>query len=1579
MTESSGITITNAVDIYNKYSPSVSVIGSTQTVATLNLVATPAGVNFSGPWFLSGGSGWSGANIYATNWAWGNYTALNLAAGHGTGDNSDLINISGKLLGQCALTKLGSGILELSGDNSAFSGPLAINNGTLRVNYPTALGCDGAISTNGTITLGSAIFNSTNTYGTLDLNGYAVDAALVLGGTGNAGNGVLVNSNLDSTAVLNAPNGVLAALITSPFVSTTIATPVTVSVTGGGGGGATAIASLGVTANSFTVTPNTQKYNVMPFISISGGGGSNAIVAIPLSGAAGTVVGNSAFVTAPGLGYTSNPTSVSVIAGTTTGSGTKPAVAYNPGNFQLTGIQITSPGSGYTSPPTITVSGTGVDATGAAQGLISSVTLTNNASIGGPGNININCPIWDGGSGYGLTKLGAGTVSLGAVNAYSGATTVTGGKLVGVVGGSSVSSAVEVQTGTTLGVSIPDNTKQWTCASLAFDDSTTTSEFNFGSLTPSTTQAPLNVTGPINFSGTPTVSVLVAGSVPAGTYPLMTAAGGFSGTVPTTANLSLPPYISATLSSDANNLYLVVSGDNEPIKWALNGNGAWDINTTANWKDNTGTSVKYQQSAATPPVGDSVVLDDTYISTSPAVTLNATVTPVAVTVNSTHNYTIAGTGGIAGETGLSQQGSGTLELDTVNTYTGGTTIAAPGALTVGGAGQLGGGVYSAPIVNNGTLNYNSSAAQTLSGPVSGSGALAQGNGTLILSGANTYSGGTTIAGPATLQIGDGVLYNGPTVVGNIVDNGSLVFANFYPQTFTGNLSGAGSLTAAGATSLTLSGNLNSYSGGIAINVGSLIVNNAAAQTLSGVITGGGTLVQNGPGMLTLNATTTPGNTYSGGTIINAGILSVSAIDNSGFAPNALGSGQVTLGGAGATLQYTGTGTAPTLANTVSGTGTLDLPDGDLEVDVLKGTVTKTGSATLTLGGTADNSGLGMTINGGKVVLNKASSGSAHALGGATTTVNSPAILQLAGTGGDQIYSGGSVVINSGAVFDANGQTEGMTSLTLYGNGSGSGPLINSSGTAATITTTASPGGFVLGSNIGFASSGNITLAGVITNLNGTPYGITNAGPGTLTLNSVNRFSGGLTINAGATVVLNNYSAAGTNDTITINGNGILQCNAGTTSTTTYTNPITGGSTSAIKVTTASGNTYLGGDLSAFTGTIYCNGGQTVIGVANNAAHPISASATWNIANGATLDLQTPYVTDAASVIVNGVGANSDGCLRLDACNQTGPVLLTTNTATIGNGNASPGTISGVISDGGNNYGFTKTGTAANQTLVLSAANTYTGPTTNTIGTLEISGSIKGDVTVTGGTNQFDNATAMAATATLNLVTAPLNGAVNLNYSGTMTIKALNFGATSMAQGTWGAIGSAATHQHAAFSGTGLLNVTSGGTPTTTVLGSIPSTVCFGAPLNLTATVTGGSNGDTVQFLDGVTVLGTGTLSSGVASYSTSSLALGPHSITAHYVGSNIANPSTSSPAAAFTVSTCVAKASVMITSIVNNGDGTVTIKYTGGAGASFTLMESAVLSLTRDSWTPVGANNPGTPGSFTFTPSGNSFYSIRSN
>ena len=97
--------------------------------------------------------------------------------------------------------------------------------------------------------------------------------------------------------------------------------------------------------------------------------------------------------------------------------------------------------------------------------------------------------------------------------------------------------------------------------------------------------------------------------------------------------------------------------------------------------------------------------------------------------------------------GLTKLGAGTLTLTNVNSYLGATVISG-GTLTLAGGGQLGAGTYAGNINNNGVLKYNSSAAQSLSGVISGNGFLIQaGSGTLTLTtSANTYGGGTTISG-----------------------------------------------------------------------------------------------------------------------------------------------------------------------------------------------------------------------------------------------------------------------------------------------------------------------------------------------------------------------------------------------------------------------------------------------------------------------------------------------------------------------------------------------------------------------------------------------------------------------------------------------------------------------------------------------------------------------------------------------------------------------------------------------------------------------------------------------------------------
>ncbi len=83
--------------------------------------------------------------------------------------------------------------------------------------------------------------------------------------------------------------------------------------------------------------------------------------------------------------------------------------------------------------------------------------------------------------------------------------------------------------------------------------------------------------------------------------------------------------------------------------------------------------------------------------------------------------------------------------------------------------------------------------------------------------------------------------------------------------------------------------------------------------------------------------------------------------------------------------------------------------------------------------------------------------------------------------------------------------------------------------------------------------------------------------------------------------------------------------------------------------------------------------------------------------------------------------------------------------------------------------------------------------------------------------------------------------------------------------------------------------------TTTFLSASPNPAIVGATVTFSATVSslGGTPQGSVSFYDGATLIGTGTLASGVATYSTGTLAVGPHNMTAVYGGAAGFDPSTS--------------------------------------------------------------------------------------
>jgi trimeric autotransporter adhesin len=154
------------------------------------------------------------------------------------------------------------------------------------------------------------------------------------------------------------------------------------------------------------------------------------------------------------------------------------------------------------------------------------------------------------------------------------------------------------------------------------------------------------------------------------------------------------------------------------------------------------------------------------------------------------------------------------------------------------------------------------------------------------------------------------------------------------------------------------------------------------------------------------------------------------------------------------------------------------------------------------------------------------------------------------------------------------------------------------------------------------------------------------------------------------------------------------------------------------------------------------------------------------------------------------------------------------------------------------------------------------------------------------------------------------------------------------------------------SATGTSSVTVTGTSlttTTTALAASSTTPTYGTTVTFTATVTPTAASGTVLFYDGGTLLASGTLSSGTASYPTSALSVGTHSFTAVYAG-DTTYASSSSSAVSVTVSSSssgTGSFSLSATNITvsqgNSGASTVTVtpanSYTGTVG--FTLSTSS--------------------------------------
>lgn len=227
-------------------------------------------------------------------------------------------------------------------------------------------------------------------------------------------------------------------------------------------------------------------------------------------------------------------------------------------------------------------------------------------------------------------------------------------------------------------------------------------------------------------------------------------------------------------------------------------------------------------------------------------------------------------GEISGTGQLTTSGNSTLVLTGTNTYTGLTTIdSATNTSSLRSILQIGDGGTTGSIIgdvkNYGAIAFDRSDTMTFAGVVSGTGSLRQrGTGTLVLTGANTYTGGTTI-NSGTLQLGN----NGTTgsVTGDVLDTGTLVFKRSDTVAFSGAISGTGAVRQAGTGTVILNAD-NTYTGGTVVDSGTLMIGDAAhpGAYMRGPVTVASGATLSGHGTINGPVTNNGGTVSPGGSI-----------------------------------------------------------------------------------------------------------------------------------------------------------------------------------------------------------------------------------------------------------------------------------------------------------------------------------------------------------------------------------------------------------------------------------------------------------------------------------------------------------------------------------------------------------------------------------------------------------------------------------------------------------------------------------------------------------------------------------------
>ena len=1264
-----GLVIANAYDGLQAITLNGGTLTQNSTQGTAAAGSNYQGYQFLGNITVGGTSASTIANNYNTTTgagdSLGNNTTFNVGVTGATGGDllvsAPLVDKSGDYgTGNSALIKSGNGTMVLSGANT-YNGPTTISAGTLSLtgtlgatNTSTGYVPGTAISSGATFTESSTgvIANASSlalTGGTATLAGANTytGATSVSGATLTLGSG----GSLGATAVTVGNNGILAV---KPSVA----------------GATNALAgSLALNAGSSYTMQDGQinTFNVTGASSLAPAtAGLAPILSFDLSG-------------------TNGVTDLLNFTGAATNA-TNVSVAFDALGPLTTGNSYTflTAGSGLT-PANFTLGATRVFAGTTAYNISLSGTATSETvTIGTSG---IPTVYYDGlGGTTALNATNAGTTNF---STDAAGTVDAGGQptLLSDVN-FTATNVTTPQTIASLGQNYSVNSVNFLSGApaITINDTTNSLTVNGGGITDAgTNNQTLNVpvilgTASQSLSNTGTGILALGGTVSNGGFNLTTAgtgainlsgaisgAGGLINTGVTTLSASNSAYTGATTINGGT---LKLTGGNNGAGGALSGTPTITVNSG-------GILALTNQDTLGYTAGKDVLV----INSGGQVQNNGT------GVRDTLQNTLTMTGGILGGTSAGDAGGAfSFDAQSGNTITATSDAAGTAALINAGKVQLqvGNEIFN---VTRGTAATLPASDLTISSQLlGGNGFTKTGNGILLLSGANTYTGATAVSA-GTLNL------TGSLTGSNVSTSGTGTIT----EATTAFIAGTGKTVTQGSSGSTFLNSPNTYTGGTIVNSGFLGVGNATnsgtAENVNSLGTGGVTV--NTGGTLALGDI---GSTAAGFTIANAMTLAggtVTAFD-----------GNQTLSGG---LNVTGTSI---LASTFNDGG---------KGFYLSGATTGTGNLTIKQSGLDTANANNAFFDGSTIHFSNTGAATVNTYSGTVTVTpmggaSGGSYLQLDGTNALANATINLTGVNTGA-NDAHG-----ASSLLFGSGIGTAVIGGLSG-AGSFTladqTPTTPAAVALTVNDSNATP--LTYSGVLSGAGS----LTQSGTGTEILTGTNTYTGATTISAG-TLQLGN----GTTD-------GTIATTSGVTDNATLAYNWVGNHTAGYVISGTGVVTKNGAGIATLTGANTYSGGTTI----NGGTVQLSGAGTL----GATTGSLTFAPSSAATLDLNGT--NQGVGLLTGTAGIGGATILNNGTGastlTIGNGNATGGSYGGIIADNsgtGGTVAITKTGTG---TETFTGNNSYTGGTTFNGGTLNVgsNGAIgtTGTLSFTGGTLQYSSA------------------------------------------------------------------------------------------------------------------------------------------------------------------------------------------------------------------------------------------------